>query len=504
MLNQFNHNNASFWLGTPASYETVISAQVKIQEHSLRHHYDDDEEDSMSSPILSISEGIATVMVHGSLTSEDSFFNQMFGITSYNEIRNAIIEAVGSMEVSRIVLDIDSPGGSAKGIDDLGDFIKFASTRMPIVAHVSGEAFSAACWIATSCDSITGSRMSQHGSIGVIAVLQEMTKMAENEGIKFHVFRAGKYKAIGNPYEELAEESREIIQAQVDTIEGFFLDAISENRSISRGSVKSQVGEGLTFFAAEAVDKGLLDEVLSIQDLLTRLISLSNSNPRGLNASTEETSMATKALTAKASAALAAGASDEEINALLSAASEEELTAEQIAANLAAAKLEGEGLELTAEQIAANLAAEGEGAQLTAEELEIKAAADLAAAAPAVAAVDNLVTYLKEENQTLRQKITGLESDSLKLAELNTMIPQLKAALGEYVSGMSVRLGGSHLDTSSLELPSLIAQYTSTRTAMLKRYPVGGKASVDDSASDNSDADAATVTYMRSVKSNTI
>jgi signal peptide peptidase SppA len=504
MLNQFNHNNASFWLGTPASYETVISAQAKIQEHSARGHYDEDE-DKMSSPILSISEGIATVMVHGSLTSEDSFYNQMFGITSYNEIRNAIIEAVGSMEVSRIVLDIDSPGGSAKGIDDLGDFIKFASARLPIVAHVSGEALSAACWIATSCDSITGSRMSQHGSIGVIAVLQEITKMAEDQGVKFHVFRAGKYKAIGSPYEELTDEFREIIQAQVDTIEGFFLDAISDNRGIPRGSVKARVGEGLTFFAAEAVDKGLLDEVLSIQDLLTRLISLSNSNPRGLNASTEETSMATKALTAKASAALAAGASDEEINALLSAASEEELTAEQIAANLAAAKLEGEGAgeELTAEQIAANLVVEGKGVELTAEELEIKAAADLAAA-PTAPVVDHLVTYLKEENQTLRQKITGLESDSLKLAELNTMIPQLKAALGEYVSGMSVRLGGSHLDTSSLELPSLMAQYTSTRTAMLKRYPVGGQANVDDSESDSSDADTATVTYMRSVKQNTI
>ena len=494
MLNQFNHNNASFWLGTPASYETVISAQAKIQEHSLRHHYDDDEAVSMSSPILSISEGIATVMVHGSLTSEDSFWNHMFDITSYNEIRNAIIEAIGSMEVSRIVLDIDSPGGSAKGIDDLGDFIKFASTRMPIVAHVSGEAFSAACWIATSCDSITGSRMSQHGSIGVIAVLQEMTKRAENEGIKFHVFRAGKYKAIGSPYEELTEEFREIIQDQVDTIEGFFLDAISDNRNIPRGSVKAQVGEGLTFFAAEAVDKGLLDEVLSIQDLLTRLISLSNSNPRGLNASTEETSMATKALTEKASAALAAGASDEEINALLSAASEEELTAEQIAANLAAAKLEGEsaGEELTADQIAANLAIEG------------KDVANLAAGTPTAPVVDSLVAHLKEENQTLRQKITGLESDSLKLAELNTMIPQLKAALGEYVSGMSVRLGGSHLDTSSLELPSLMAQYTSTRTAMLKRYPVGGQAAVDDSTSDSSDANTATVTHMRSVKSNTL
>jgi signal peptide peptidase SppA len=503
MLNQFNHNNASFWLGTPASYETVISAQAKIQEHSLRHHYDEDK-DSMSSPILSISEGIATVMVHGSLTSEDSFYNQMFGITSYNEIRNAIIEAIGSMEVSRIVLDFDSPGGDSKGVQDLGGFIEFASARVPIVAHVSGEALSAACWLATSCDSITGPPMSEHGSIGVIAILQEITKMAEDQGIKFHVFRAGKYKAIGSPYEELTEEFREIIQAKVDTVEGFFLDAISENRGISRGSVKARVGEGLTFFAAEAVDKGLLDEVLSIQDLLTRLISLSNSNPRGLNASTEETSMATKALTAKASAALAAGASDEEINALLSAASEEELTAEQIAANLAAAKLEGEGLELTAEQIAANLAVLGEGVELTAEELEIKAAADLAAAAPAAPVVDPLVTYLKEENQTLRQEITGLKSDSLKLAELNTLIPELKAALGEYVSGMSVRLGGSHLDTSSLELPSLMAQYTSTRTAMLKRYPVGGQANVDDSESDNSDADAATVTYMRSVKSNTL
>ena len=510
MSNKLSSSDVSVWLGTSASHEAVIAAQSKIQlavsDPQARHMFDTEEEERLPR-ILSIDDTVATVRVHGSLTSEDSFLNFLFGITSYNEIREAIIVAVES-DAERIVLDIDSGGGSAKGVDDLADFIKFASTHKPIVAHISGSAFSAAYWIASAADSISGSRMTQAGSIGVIVMLQEITKMAENEGVKFHVIRSGKFKAIGNQYEELSEEFRAIIQAESDTIEGFFLDAISENRGIPRALVKSQVGEGLTFFAKEAVDNGLMDEVLSVQDLLERLIGLTNSSPNRARASTEDNEMGIKALkpkakvlTPEATAALAAGASDAEVELLLAEAEgSAELTDEQIAANLAA---ESESdASLTPEQIAANLAAETAADPLTDEQI----AANLAAEDEGVAlvtTVDPLTAHLKEENAKLRADNTALQADSMQLAELNSLIPACTAAISEYVSGMSVRLGGAPLDTTSLELPALMTQYASTRKAMLQRYPIGGAARVEDEESENHES-GSNVTNMRSVNSNII
>ena len=64
--------------------------------------------------------------------------------TNYSVVQDQIKAAVADYSVRSILLDIDSPGGTVKGCDDLAQCIKKADKSKPVYAHTSGNACSAA------------------------------------------------------------------------------------------------------------------------------------------------------------------------------------------------------------------------------------------------------------------------------------------------------------------------------------------------------------------------
>ncbi len=466
------------WGGSLTSLQVVLTAE---QDSIGKAFHGDDDEDGERHRLLSVEKGIATVMVHGSLTHVDSYWNRYFGITSYNEIRNAIVEAIEDEDVNKILLDIDSPGGSVKGLGELADFIKSAREHKPISTYISGSAFSAAYWIASVTEKISGPKMSEAGSIGVIAILAEMVKMFKNAGVEIHVFRAGKFKALGNPYEKLSDKGKEIIQGKLDKTEEFFLDAVSENRNIPRDKVKSRVGEGLTFFASDAVANGLMDEVISFDELFGRLVKTSNSSSGGRQVLSEDVEMGRKILTERAIAAKASGASDEEVEALLA---EEEIETEAEEETETGAEEETE------------TGAEEETETGAEEETETGAGDDT-----------SLVAYLKGENQTLRDENTELNA---KVGNVNTLEANegiLKVIAAEYIANMCIALGVTPMKLSAMDTSAVLAQYDTIRAEYVKQYKAGGHANVQDEDEEEASATsnaAATPLESAAIKANSI
>ena len=96
------------------------------------------------SRLLSTAGNTASVAVHGVLTDKPSFMAMLFGggNTTYSEVRSAIAEADADSNITEIVLDIDSPGGTVAGLFPTLDAM--AATKTPIRAVVSNMAASAA------------------------------------------------------------------------------------------------------------------------------------------------------------------------------------------------------------------------------------------------------------------------------------------------------------------------------------------------------------------------
>ena len=84
---------------------------------------------------------ISVVPVFGSLANRTHGLDAMSGLTTYDNIRNDFRAALES-DSDAILLDIDSPGGSAAGVMDLSDEIYEARGEKPIYAVANESAFS--------------------------------------------------------------------------------------------------------------------------------------------------------------------------------------------------------------------------------------------------------------------------------------------------------------------------------------------------------------------------
>lgn len=208
-----------------------------------------------------ITDDIAVIPIIGTLTKRAYGLSAMSGVRTMGNIRADIQEAIDNPNISGIVLDIDSPGGTVDGTKELADFIAIAKQTKPIIAYANGCAASAAYWIAANCSSILGYDTTQVGSIGVVVEHTDYSKAAEEAGVKKTFIYRGKYKATGNSFEPLNDDSKARIQARVDTFYGMFVDAICEARSLDKETAIETIATGETFIAAEALKLGLIDSI---------------------------------------------------------------------------------------------------------------------------------------------------------------------------------------------------------------------------------------------------
>jgi HK97 family phage major capsid protein len=213
---------------------------------------------------------VAVLPLYGTISQRMSMLGAMSGGTSTESFGQAFDAAVSDPEVSAIVIDCDSPGGTVTGVPELAAKIHAARGTKPIVAQVNGLCASAAYWICSQADEVVGSVSSEAGSIGVFMVHTDISEAAEKAGVKHTIIKAGDHKAEGNPYEPLSEESREYLEGEVADIYGMFLADVAKGRGVSVSDVRENFGKGRTMRAKQAKRAGMLDRVATLDQTLAR------------------------------------------------------------------------------------------------------------------------------------------------------------------------------------------------------------------------------------------
>jgi len=211
---------------------------------------------------------IAVLPVYGVLAQRMNMMIDFSGGTSMQMLANDLRAALADPKIKAIILDIDSPGGTVSGTQELGQEIFDSRGSKPIVAMINSMAASAAYWLACQCDEIVVTPSGQAGSIGVYTVHENLAKMLDAKGIDTTLISAGKYKTEGNPYGPLGEEAAAAIQARVNQSYSAFVGAVARGRGISRATVAANYGQGRMFGAAELVDRGMANRIATLPQTL--------------------------------------------------------------------------------------------------------------------------------------------------------------------------------------------------------------------------------------------
>jgi signal peptide peptidase SppA len=176
--------------------------------------------------------------------------------------------------IGAIVLDIDSPGGTSYGITELSTEIFNARGKKPIVALADDVMASAAYWIGSAADALYATPSALVGSIGVYILHEDISKMADDVGVKVTFVSAGKYKTEGNQFEPLDDEARGHLQELVDDTYDQFVKDVARNRGVADAAVRQGYGQGRVLPAKKAKALGMIDGIYTLDEAIARSVSI--------------------------------------------------------------------------------------------------------------------------------------------------------------------------------------------------------------------------------------
>jgi len=191
--------------------------------------------------------------------------------TNPQDIGDLIDKAEENPSVKAIVLEIDSPGGTPVGSDEIARHVEDA--EKPIVVWIADVGASGGYWIAASGDYVMAHPMSLTGSIGAYSMVITIPGLLEEWDIGSETIKSGKYKDIGTPFREMTGEEREILQDMVDDIHTEFVSHIAEQRGMSVEEVEA-IADGRPFSGREALELGLVDGLGNREDAIDKAAEL--------------------------------------------------------------------------------------------------------------------------------------------------------------------------------------------------------------------------------------
>lgn len=227
---------------------------------------------------------VAVLPVMGVISQRMNMMSAFSGGTSTEQLGAAFQQAIADPQVGAVVLEIDSPGGSVFGVQELWDQIYAARGRKPIVAVANSLAASAAYYIASAADEIAVTPSGEVGSIGVIATHVDESQALANEGLSVSFVTAGKYKAEGNSAEPLGDEARAFLQKRVDEYYAMFVNSVAKGRGVSSADVRGGFGQGRVVGARDAKAMGMVDRIETLDQTINRLAGRGQSGRIGATA----------------------------------------------------------------------------------------------------------------------------------------------------------------------------------------------------------------------------
>jgi len=211
---------------------------------------------------------VVVVPMVGTMTQRANMMTEHSGMLSTDQFGRMIESLANDPTVKSIILDIDSPGGSMFGLEELTAKIRAAGNSTRVIAVANSLMASAAYYTGSAANKVYAAPGSLVGSIGVISTHIDASKQMEADGVKYTFVTAGKYKALGNSTEPMSEDTLAYMQGLVDQGYEQFLSAVAQNRKTSKAKVQANYGQGKVLTAKDALNAGMVDGIRTLDEVI--------------------------------------------------------------------------------------------------------------------------------------------------------------------------------------------------------------------------------------------
>lgn len=241
-------------------YETVgFAGYLEVADREDPAHSDDENQ-------------VAVVVVAGSIIDGSAGPGAAAGDSVARLVRRAAEEE----SIKALVLQVDSPGGSAFASEVIsGALATVSEAGKPVVASMSSVAASGGYYISAEADEIWAYPGTITGSIGVGAVLFTAPELLERIGFTEDGLGTTPLSGAGRIGEDLDDGLRRQIDAQIDRVYERFVDHVSRGRGLTFDEV-NDIGRGRVWIGSDAAGIHLVDHVGTLQDAVASAAELAD------------------------------------------------------------------------------------------------------------------------------------------------------------------------------------------------------------------------------------
>lgn len=215
--------------------------------------------------------GTAVIPLIGTMSNGLGPLGEYYGYADISKFRERVAAAAADPAVSKIAINVNSPGGSVLGTRDAAEVVAKAAESKPLMAYASGLMASASYYAVAGANAIYTGSSAIVGSIGVITMVVDASEFYEGVGYKLHVMRSGDKKALGAyGVDKMDEAKLASVQSDIDALGGEFRQFVQSFRSVSDEDLQGQ-----TFSGIQAVERGFAHGIAnSFEEALSRFSSI--------------------------------------------------------------------------------------------------------------------------------------------------------------------------------------------------------------------------------------
>ncbi len=200
---------------------------------------------------------VGVVEIHGVIGSHVK-------IPEYSRLIDSV---AGNTRLKALMLDIDSPGGSATGSEVLYRSIQRVAEVKPVYAYVRGMGASGGYYLACAASKVYALPTALVGSIGVIYLRPVLEQLLSKVGVEFSVFKSGEFKDMTGFWRSPTDQESAKFQELINEIFDNFVAVVAGGRSLEETAVR-EIATGEVMTAQKGVGLGLVDEIGDFKDAL--------------------------------------------------------------------------------------------------------------------------------------------------------------------------------------------------------------------------------------------
>ncbi len=235
-----------------ASYIKQKLGKVEAADSTLRNAAD-------SSP------RVAIVYAEGEIQGGES---DAAGVIASERFGPALRRLRQDPHVKAIVLRVNSPGGGVEASEVIQHELLLAhQAGKPLIVSMGSVAASGGYWISTAADHVFAEPNTITGSIGVLGLIPNIQKIANDNGVTFDNVKTGQFADLFSVARPKTPAEVGLVQTMVDEDYQQFIQRVAAARKLPPERV-NEIAQGRVWSGSDAVKIGLVDEIGGLDSAL--------------------------------------------------------------------------------------------------------------------------------------------------------------------------------------------------------------------------------------------